>query len=277
MTATFPPSAGQKAPSAKRCIKTLVPQQLATSTYACRQKAPSTKRCIKTCKSQVARQACCPGRVRKHRAPNGALRLLTRVRHFDVGSLVRKHRAPNGALRPQKQGQKYPRAHPVRKHRAPKGALRQGCLESVRNRTTPGQKAPSAKRCIKTALSGPRDSRSAHVRKRRAPKGALRPGLPEWSGAYSRAYVRKHRAPKGALRRERATPMRRSYSACQKAPSAKRCIKTAGHWQLTLPWCCQKAPSARRCIKTGAPASRQHQGNAGQKAPSTTKFRMQFP
>ena len=40
---------------------------------------------------------------------------------------------------------------------------------------------------------------------------------------------------------------------CQKAPSAKRCIKTdphiAGHFPLPMR---QKAPSAKRCIKTHA-------------------------
>ena len=39
--------------------------------------------------------------VRKHRAPNGALRLANiQGLGADVHFLVRKHRAPNGALRP---------------------------------------------------------------------------------------------------------------------------------------------------------------------------------
>ena len=61
------------------------------------QKAPSTKRCIKTA-TEVA-QASNPKTVRKHRAPNGALRrrrLGSRAEHTPK---VRKHRAPNGALR----------------------------------------------------------------------------------------------------------------------------------------------------------------------------------
>ena len=63
------------------------------------------------------------------------------------------------------------------------------------------------------------------VRKHRAPKGALRlaPGVFHERGEFS---VRKHRAPTGALRPiidNCNTPERISS---QKAPSAKRCIKT---------------------------------------------------
>ena len=47
----------------------------------------------------------------------------------------------------------------VRKHRAPKGALRLRSLLDHRRAVT-GQKAPSAKRCIKTC--GWKPSRSAH-------------------------------------------------------------------------------------------------------------------
>ena len=62
----------QKAPSAKRCIKTY-------DCWGCGvwfgvgQKAPSAKRCIKTRETTVVAHA--DGRfVRKHRAPKGALR-----------------------------------------------------------------------------------------------------------------------------------------------------------------------------------------------------------
>ena len=63
----------------------------------------------------------------------------------------------------------------VRKHRAPKGALRliyaaRGQLLCERR-----QKAPSAKRCIKTCSFMPsRHTENTSVRKHRAPKGALR-------------------------------------------------------------------------------------------------------
>ena len=88
------------------------------------------------------------------------------------------------------------------------------------------QKAPSAKRCIKTARNGTRPPRRVSVRKHRAPKGALR--LDNRIIRHdSEDKVRKHRAPKGALR-----PTKLSYTPFlllfrQKAPSAKRCIKTS--------------------------------------------------
>ena len=139
------------------------------------QKAPSAKRCIKTrFRGLLLRSSC---RVRKHRAPNGALRhwfcthdpagrmycqkapsakrcIKTQERRGSpqgsCGS-VRKHRAPKGALRPRSSHSPQ-LSFFVRKHRAPKGALRPALLREFFN-TTYGQKAPSAKRCIKTRLS----------------------------------------------------------------------------------------------------------------------------
>ena len=90
-----------------------------------------------------------------------------------------------------------------------------------------GQKAPSAKRCIKTARSrSRRDDGSRRVRKRRAPKGALRLSPAPTTRKEQLCLVRKRRAPKGALRQ--VTPGKSDVltSAGQKAPSAKRCIKT---------------------------------------------------
>ena len=61
------------------------------------QKAPSAKRCIKT--PGIGTSRTCPIEVRKHRAPKGALR---RAEECFVGQLfadVRKNRAPNSALR----------------------------------------------------------------------------------------------------------------------------------------------------------------------------------
>ena len=61
------------------------------------QKAPSAKRCIKTpSRDRSWRHRMC---VRKHRAPKGALRLGELVRDHRQAVLVRKHRAPKGALR----------------------------------------------------------------------------------------------------------------------------------------------------------------------------------
>ena len=61
------------------------------------------------------------------------------------------------------------------------------------------QKAPSAKRCIKTGCHVAGLSASGVVRKHRAPKGALRPPAEDVQ-ATAAALVRKHRAPKGAVR-----------------------------------------------------------------------------
>ena len=113
--------------------------------------------------------------VRKHRAPKGALRLEHTPRDAQEHAGVRKHRAPKGALRPRESIELLLQCHLVRKHRAPKGALRQG--------KRPTCEVPE------------------HVRKHRAPKGALRP----------------IRVVAGAIGREIQS---------QKAPSAKRCIKT---------------------------------------------------
>ena len=61
----------------------------------------------------------------------------------------------------------------VRKHRAPKGALRLQHHAALR-RDEFRQKAPSAKRCIKTCDERLFDVAGNLVRKHRAPKGALR-------------------------------------------------------------------------------------------------------
>ena len=63
------------------------------------------------------------------------------------------------------------------------------------------------------------------VRKHRAPNGALRRGAGD-TGRVGFYVVRKHRAPKGALRQRVAASLQGPGSTCQKAPSAKRCIKT---------------------------------------------------
>ena len=136
----------QKAPSAKRRIKTLVRDGVIDRLSIVR-------------KHRAPKGALRPGgrisyevtlTVRKHRAPKGALRLLL------SGSwcvflcwFVRKHRAPKGALRPGSLAWLEYTRPSVRKHRAPKGALR---LVARGDRLTDDtrQKAPSAKRRIKT-------------------------------------------------------------------------------------------------------------------------------
>ena len=111
------------------------------------QKAPSTKRRIKT-SSSTQPNVNMSGLVRKHRAPKGALRLgFGVVLGVGLGD--------------------------VRKHRAPKGALRLSLFFCMAN-TLRRQKAPSAKRCIKTRLSRSSLRSRRSVRKHRAPKGALR-------------------------------------------------------------------------------------------------------
>ena len=139
--------------------------------------------------------------VRKHRAPKGALRLVVVAANADTHiARVRKHRAPKGELRLVKHTVLYTRFICVRKHRAPKGALRRGGIDDLERNAHERQKAPSAKRCIKTRI---------------------------------RIAAKTHRKR-------------------QKAPSTKRCIKTV----VPLPRLTdeevvgQKAASAKRCIKT---------------------------
>ena len=140
---------------------------------------------------------------------------------------VRKHRAPKGALRPGHSPRAAgKRLRQVRKHRAPKGALRQAAHDRLQDHLVLRQKAPSAKRCIKT---------ETHKHPRNlAPQ------------------VRKHRAPKGALRQQVISLTQESVLVSQKAPSAKRCIKTRRSTctHRSQARAGQKAPSAKRCIKT---------------------------
>ena len=139
---------------------------------------------------------------------------------------VRKHRAPKGALRPTGRAYRTCRCDRVRKHRAPKGALRQyeECTRNAAIRHC--QKAPSAKRCIKTAhLSLLGDFR--HDLRQKAPnaKRCIKT-LVNHGPVNLVVQVRKHRAPKGALRQVISTESVQGPRSCQKAPSAKRCIKT---------------------------------------------------
>ena len=140
---------------------------------------------------------------------------------------VRKHRAPKGALRPWVIPSCNGRRCSVRKHRAPKGALRRSVLAGGPVARQAGQKAPSAKRCIKTTL-GLATPMLFQSMGQKAPsaKRCIKTNHGCVGGAAQSQSVRKHRAPKGALRlrsiRQRILQLLQS----QKAPSAKRCIKT---------------------------------------------------
>ena len=111
-----------------------------------------------------------------------------------------KHRAPNGALRRGKRGFEGRLIFWVIKHRAPNGALRRSRGRILTVDHEGGDKAPSAKRCIKTARSGTSCTLCGiRAIKHRAPNGALRPqgDAPVCQGLCT---VIKHRAPQGTLR-----------------------------------------------------------------------------
>ena len=163
------------------------------------QKAPSAKRCIKTAGSSVRRST--RRRVRKHRAPKGALRPDLPVPVDPLKSSVRKHRAPKGALRPRRAPARRRPCHPVRKHRAPKGALRLSTLLKTRARRSASQKAPSAKRCIKTPEpSQPTGPHRSVGQKAPSAKRCIKTLNELRVQDLQTSTVRKHRAPKGALR-----------------------------------------------------------------------------
>ena len=163
---------GQKAPSAKRCIKTCDAVSLGMELSG-GQKAPSAKRCIKTPGPRLTSSLV--NTVRKHRAPKGALRRRTsaRVMPFTMSQkapsakrCIKTCGVPDGQA-PHRSGQKAPSA--------------KRCIKTCRALTRMlaccwRQKAPSAKRCIKTRyVFKTLASSYRSVRKHRAPKGALRP------------------------------------------------------------------------------------------------------
>ena len=126
------------------------------------QKAQSAIRCIKTNLRVFFRRAVLV--VRKHRAPNGALRLHHEREHgADTPRRVIKHRAPNGALRRSSSSLLRISALVI-KHRAPNGALRHDILLRVNVLERVRHKAPSAKRCIKTGdeRADSHDSKPGH-------------------------------------------------------------------------------------------------------------------
>ena len=115
------------------------------------QKAPGAKRCIKTAPGEGSHVP--QFGVRKYRAPKGALR--PRITHSGRSIRSTRQKAPS-AKRCIKTwyGTTPPQGHPcVRKHRAPKGALRRDEPRRAVLHEVAGQKAPSAKRCIKTRVT----------------------------------------------------------------------------------------------------------------------------
>ena len=114
----------------------------------------------------------------------------------------------------------------VRKHRAPKGALRQSSHPADVRTPLQCQKAPSAKRCIKTLQTQRRNLLRGTGQKAPSTKRCIKTPRMSVPPSICPIQVRKHRAPKGALRQQRQTKRSGFPGLRQKAPSAKRCIKT---------------------------------------------------
>ena len=181
------------------------------------QKAPSTRRCINTRTRQSSTEQ--PW-VRKHPAPEGALRLGAQPGRTAVG---RRQKAPSTRRCIKTESSCHTGAQrSVRKHPAPEGALR-------RKRDRTGQQPCS-------------------VRKHPAPEGALRPLPPCPQGRCTR----RQKAPSTTRCIKTPVTDRRTTLFCrQKALSARRCIKTSCALPtLPLTDYHQKAPSTTRCIKT---------------------------
>ena len=210
------------------------------------QKAPNARRCIKTPRVHASRFH--RDWVRKHRAPKGALR----------------HQRPDGE-RPKMRCQIAPSTKRCIKTRF------RDILVLSRFRC---QKAPSAKRCIKTRGQIPQRRSGREVRKHRAPKGALR-RLATSLRRCGRLSVRKHRAPKGALRpRNRRSARDSSSVLSQKAPSAKRCIKTGALTPfLTAAITRQKAPSGQNFARNSLLSTLHHLFEAAEFQRSDFKHR----
>ena len=117
------------------------------------------------------------------------------------------------------------------------------------------QKAPSAKRCIKTRGQSGCHLQAQGGQKAPSAKRCIKTLATQGRNDYT-LQVRKHRAPKGALRRPWLRASCSTRPGGQKAPSAKRCIKTLyPRAPQVQAYPSQKAPSAKRCIKTCGDAS----------------------
>ena len=128
--------------------------------------------------------------VRKHPAPEGALRRGETPAANDCPLVVRKHPAPEGALRRHTERERV-RHVVVRKHPAPEGALRRNETSAVSDPVR-RQKAPSTRRCIKTCWTPTVRIALWSVRKHPAPEGALRRGPPGWQPGGCRSESTQH-------------------------------------------------------------------------------------
>ena len=88
------PHEGQKAPRTRRCIKTLSPGVRLRMPAS--QKAPRTRRCVKTSgRAPGSTRSCCQKAPRTRKC----IKTLRPYRNRYFPTLVRKHLAPEGALR----------------------------------------------------------------------------------------------------------------------------------------------------------------------------------
>ena len=180
------------------------------------------------------------------------------------GAGVRKHPAPEGALRLSRNIFSSP-FYPRQKAPSTRRCIKTLAL-CLRHDLLPRQKAPSTTRCIKTPPPGS-IRRSATVRKHLAPEGALR--RKNMTPPFPRVHARKHPAPQGTLRLHPET-CRDASQVSQKAPNTTRCIKTVSVFSSMALCIGQKAPSTRRCIKTLA-SRRLISSRTWQKARSTRR------
>ena len=157
--------------------------------------------------------------VRKHPAPEGALRPYLRIREVNL-VFVRKHPAPEGALRRGMLFRMYsessgPKAPSTRRNiktgdnlaarrkivSRQKASSTTRCIKTAPAASTTEfsrQKAPSTRRCIKTRITAQTMLALPLIRKHPAPQGALRHrGVDDDERL---VVVRKQPAPQGALR-----------------------------------------------------------------------------
>ena len=132
-----------------------------------RRKLPSAKRCIRT--RDPCRLRSCPGLVRKHRAPKGALRLIQEQNWLFIWIVRQKAPSAKRCIKT-----KVLRLSETRRRHSQKAPSAKRCIKTMRPRLfacvrAPGQKAPSAKRCIKTLHSCASVGSRSRVRKHRAP------------------------------------------------------------------------------------------------------------
>ena len=138
---------GQKAPSAKRCIKTRSPYRQKPAWFVRKHRAP------KVALRPPSRRAFTPPIMPGQKAPS-AKRCIKTAKSCsyvkNVFSSVRKHRAPKGALRQHVHHQWNPLGEVGQKAPSAKRCIKTRTLYPPVRQRRVRQKAPSAKRCIKT-------------------------------------------------------------------------------------------------------------------------------